>query len=176
MNDTPQTTIPEATAVSDQTVISAATAADQPAITEPHAAVERPPPGGRGGQRSASRAGGRGVRRSASRSRRLRRSPSRPPVWAATAVADQPAGQGETVAADGVEVRRLFTSPGTHPFDGVEWEIRDARIGHGEKVAFEQTGRRVPEELVAECDEHRRAEVLPRADRQARRASTRSSR
>jgi ribonucleoside-diphosphate reductase alpha chain len=35
-------------------------------------------------------------------------------------------------------VRRKFTSPGVHPFDSVEWELRDARIGHGDKVAFEQ--------------------------------------
>ena len=36
-------------------------------------------------------------------------------------------------------VRRFFTSPGVHPFDAVAWETRDARIGHGDKVAFEQT-------------------------------------
>jgi len=38
----------------------------------------------------------------------------------------------------GLAVRRLFTSPDVDPFDTVEWELRDARIGHGEKVAFEQ--------------------------------------
>ena len=32
----------------------------------------------------------------------------------------------------------MFTSPGTHPFETVEWELRDARIGHGDRVAFEQ--------------------------------------
>jgi ribonucleoside-diphosphate reductase alpha chain len=35
-------------------------------------------------------------------------------------------------------VERLFTAPETHPFDAVEWERRDARIGHGDRVAFEQ--------------------------------------
>jgi ribonucleoside-diphosphate reductase alpha chain len=40
---------------------------------------------------------------------------------------------------DGLSIRRYYTTPGTHPFDGVEWEVRDARIGHGEKVSFEQT-------------------------------------
>jgi ribonucleoside-diphosphate reductase alpha chain len=35
-------------------------------------------------------------------------------------------------------VRRFFTTPGRHPFDTVEWERRDARIGHGDHVAFEQ--------------------------------------
>jgi ribonucleoside-diphosphate reductase alpha chain len=39
----------------------------------------------------------------------------------------------------GLEIERRFTTPDTHPFDAVEWELRDARIGHGEKVAFEQT-------------------------------------
>ncbi|HLB21243.1 MAG TPA: vitamin B12-dependent ribonucleotide reductase [Solirubrobacteraceae bacterium] len=38
-----------------------------------------------------------------------------------------------------LEVKRFFTSPGTHPFDAVDWELRDARIGHGDRVAFEQT-------------------------------------
>ena len=39
---------------------------------------------------------------------------------------------------DGLSIRRYFTTAGTHPFDGVEWEVRDARIGHGDKVSFEQ--------------------------------------
>ena len=39
---------------------------------------------------------------------------------------------------EALSVQRLFTQPGVHPFDQVEWEIRDARIGHGDKVAFEQ--------------------------------------
>src|SRR3954463_1819393 len=39
---------------------------------------------------------------------------------------------------EALSVKRLFTQPGVHPFDQVEWEIRDARIGHGDRVAFEQ--------------------------------------
>ncbi|HXB64660.1 MAG TPA: vitamin B12-dependent ribonucleotide reductase [Solirubrobacteraceae bacterium] len=35
-------------------------------------------------------------------------------------------------------IERFFTTPATHPFDAVEWEVRDARIGHGDRVAFEQ--------------------------------------
>ncbi|HEY4996531.1 MAG TPA: vitamin B12-dependent ribonucleotide reductase, partial [Solirubrobacteraceae bacterium] len=35
-------------------------------------------------------------------------------------------------------IKRFFTTVGTHPFESVEWEIRDARIGHGDRVAFEQ--------------------------------------
>jgi ribonucleoside-diphosphate reductase alpha chain len=41
-------------------------------------------------------------------------------------------------AGQGLSVRRYFTTPGEHPFDSVEWELRDARIGHGDKVSFEQ--------------------------------------
>ena len=41
-------------------------------------------------------------------------------------------------AGQGLTIRRHFTTPGEHPFDTVEWELRDARIGHGEKVSFEQ--------------------------------------
>jgi ribonucleoside-diphosphate reductase alpha chain len=44
----------------------------------------------------------------------------------------------ETAAGAALAVERLFTSPGTHPFETVEWESRDARIGHGDRVAFEQ--------------------------------------
>ena len=41
-------------------------------------------------------------------------------------------------------LRRFFTTPEKHPFDSVAWEIRDARIGHGDHVAFEQTGVEFP--------------------------------
>ncbi|HEV2981849.1 MAG TPA: vitamin B12-dependent ribonucleotide reductase [Solirubrobacteraceae bacterium] len=39
----------------------------------------------------------------------------------------------------GLSIGRHFTTAGTHPFDAVEWELRDARIGHGDRVAFEQS-------------------------------------
>ncbi len=41
-------------------------------------------------------------------------------------------------AGTALSIKRMFTSPGTHPFDTVEWELREARIGHGDRVAFEQ--------------------------------------
>jgi ribonucleoside-diphosphate reductase alpha chain len=41
--------------------------------------------------------------------------------------------QGEALT-----IRRFFTTAGAHPFDSVEWELRDAHIGHGDNVAFEQ--------------------------------------
>jgi ribonucleoside-diphosphate reductase alpha chain len=49
-----------------------------------------------------------------------------------------PTIQQETAAGAALAVERLFTSPDTHPFDTVEWERRDARIGHGDRIAFEQ--------------------------------------
>ncbi|MGA7703625.1 MAG: vitamin B12-dependent ribonucleotide reductase [Solirubrobacteraceae bacterium] len=42
-------------------------------------------------------------------------------------------------AGEALSVERFFTSPDKHPFDTVEWELRDARIGHGDRIAFEQT-------------------------------------
>src|SRR5215203_2471760 len=50
-----------------------------------------------------------------------------------TTIAPAPRKTGEALS-----VRRLFTKPGVHPFDEIEWEVRDARIGHGDRVAFEQ--------------------------------------
>jgi ribonucleoside-diphosphate reductase alpha chain len=38
----------------------------------------------------------------------------------------------------GLTIERRFTTSGVHPFDQVEWELRDARIGQGKSVAFEQ--------------------------------------
>ncbi len=43
-----------------------------------------------------------------------------------------------TRSGEALRIRRLFTKPGVHPFDAVEWELRDALIGHGDKIAFEQ--------------------------------------
>jgi ribonucleoside-diphosphate reductase alpha chain len=41
-------------------------------------------------------------------------------------------------------VRRRFTQAGVHPFDQIEWEIRDAVIGNPEKPAFRQDGVEFP--------------------------------
>jgi ribonucleoside-diphosphate reductase alpha chain len=48
----------------------------------------------------------------------------------------QLAADGTT--GQGLSMRRFFTTSGVHPFDAVEWELRDARIGHADKVSFEQ--------------------------------------
>src|SRR5664280_1165308 len=44
----------------------------------------------------------------------------------------------DTAPGEALSIKRFFTSVGTHPFETVEWERRDARIGHGDHVAFEQ--------------------------------------
>ena len=49
-----------------------------------------------------------------------------------------------TAAGDGVSVPRRFTEAGVHPFEAVEWEIRDAVIGDPENPAFEQRGVEFP--------------------------------
>src|SRR6188768_4435409 len=49
-----------------------------------------------------------------------------------------------TTSTEGLEVSRRYTEAGTHPFDMVEWEIRDAIIGNPEKPAFEQRGVEFP--------------------------------
>src|SRR5882757_3705407 len=41
-------------------------------------------------------------------------------------------------------VSRRWTTPGAHPFDEVEWELRDAVIGDPAKPAFEQRGVEFP--------------------------------
>ena len=44
----------------------------------------------------------------------------------------------QSAAGVALSIKRLFTKPGEHPFDAVKWELRDAHIGHGDRVAFEQ--------------------------------------
>jgi ribonucleoside-diphosphate reductase alpha chain len=46
----------------------------------------------------------------------------------------------------GIGIRRLFTRPGAHPYDDVEWELRDARLTNWQdgSVAFEQLGVEFP--------------------------------
>jgi ribonucleoside-diphosphate reductase alpha chain len=50
-----------------------------------------------------------------------------------------PTATEQSAPGAALSIERFFTSPDTHPFDTVQWERRDARIGHGDRVAFEQT-------------------------------------
>ncbi len=58
--------------------------------------------------------------------------------------APHPTIPAESASGEALSIERFFTSPGTHPLDAVEWELRDARIGHGDRVAFEQEGVEFP--------------------------------
>src|SRR5690242_11965838 len=44
----------------------------------------------------------------------------------------------------GLSIERRFSTAGTHPFDEIEWEKRDAVIGNPESPAFEQRGVEFP--------------------------------
>src|SRR5436190_4990052 len=44
----------------------------------------------------------------------------------------------------GLAIERRFSTDGIHPFDQIEWEIRDAVIGNPESPAFEQRGVEFP--------------------------------
>ncbi len=44
----------------------------------------------------------------------------------------------------GLSIERRFSTAGVHPFDEIEWEIRDAVIGNPESPAFEQRGVEFP--------------------------------
>jgi ribonucleoside-diphosphate reductase alpha chain len=44
----------------------------------------------------------------------------------------------------GLSIERRFSTPGVHPFDQIEWELRDALIGNPESPAFEQRGVEFP--------------------------------
>jgi ribonucleoside-diphosphate reductase alpha chain len=49
-----------------------------------------------------------------------------------------------TASGAGLKISRRFTEAGKHPFDCVEWEIRDALIGDPASPAFEQKGVEFP--------------------------------
>jgi ribonucleoside-diphosphate reductase alpha chain len=49
-----------------------------------------------------------------------------------------------TAASGGVSIPRRYTEDGVHPFECIEWEIRDALIGDPESPAFEQRGVEFP--------------------------------
>src|ERR1700742_1629674 len=50
----------------------------------------------------------------------------------------------DSSTAGGLSIARRFTPAGTHPFDEIEWETRDALIGDPSAPAFEQRGVEFP--------------------------------
>src|SRR4051812_14686245 len=58
----------------------------------------------------------------------------------------------EPRAGEALSVRRLFTSPGIHPFDSVEWETRTAAVGSfkQENVEFPKSWSQNATNIVAQ--------------------------
>src|ERR671930_839364 len=54
------------------------------------------------------------------------------------------AANAANLTEGGLTVERRHTTPGVHPFDEVEWELRDAVIGDPANPAFEQRGVEFP--------------------------------
>jgi ribonucleoside-diphosphate reductase alpha chain len=56
--------------------------------------------------------------------------------------------QATTGTDDKLQIKRLFTTEGVHPYDEIEWELRDAVIQNFKtgQVAFEQKGIEVPKQ------------------------------
>ena len=56
----------------------------------------------------------------------------------------QSVAESSRINPQGVVIQRRLTREGVHPFDEVEWELRDAVIGDPESPAFEQRGVEFP--------------------------------
>ena len=54
------------------------------------------------------------------------------------------AAHREKIEGGGLTCERRHTSPGIHPFDELEWELRDAVIGDPANPVFEQLGVEFP--------------------------------
>src|SRR5262249_5152214 len=73
------------------------------------------------------------------RPRRVRGSPAHPiETERAVEYRTQTTPISDLQPGQALAIKRFFTSPTVNPFDAVEWDVRDARIGHGDRVAFEQ--------------------------------------
>ena len=65
----------------------------------------------------------------------------------------QTAVRPDTRAGEALSVRRLFTQAGVHPFESVEWETRDAKIGsvfEQKDVEFPATWSQIATNIVAQ--------------------------
>ena len=57
-----------------------------------------------------------------------------------------------TFATKGVRVERRYTEPGVHPFDAIDWELRDAEVGKfkQEQVEFPKSWSQNATNIVAQ--------------------------
>ena len=69
------------------------------------------------------------------------------PHTAETSASTTAATPSEKKKAHGLTFRRLFTKPGVHPYDEIEWELRDATITDSKGgIIFEQKNVEVPKD------------------------------
>ncbi|HEY6958988.1 MAG TPA: vitamin B12-dependent ribonucleotide reductase [Candidatus Limnocylindria bacterium] len=59
-------------------------------------------------------------------------------------IAEIPQQSVQSAPRKGLRVERFFTKEGVHPYDEIEWERRDAKIGGEGGMVFEQKGVEVP--------------------------------
>ena len=99
---------------------------------------------GQGSGSGAAQAGGRQVMAAPAASSAVRSADTASAPSPAASPAASP-GAGPTASPVGLTIERRYTEPGVHPFDRVEWDVRDALIANekGEAV-FEQHGVEVP--------------------------------
>jgi len=56
-----------------------------------------------------------------------------------------PAWSSDPIVRRGLRIPRRFTRPGSHPFDGISWELRTANLSNEKgEIIFEQAGVEVP--------------------------------
>src|SRR3954447_5826569 len=67
-------------------------------------------------------------------------------------ITPQPTLETTSRPAEALTVRRLFTQPGVHPFDAVEWELRTAAVGsfRQDDVEFPKTWSQNATNIVAQ--------------------------
>ena len=74
------------------------------------------------------------------------------------------ASSAETASKKGISVKRLFTKPGIHPFDDIEWESRTAALQNEKgQTIFEQRNGQKAEVRVFEAKPQDLKELPPPA-------------
>ena len=70
---------------------------------------------------------------------------SRDPLDRQDAAGGKPTASAVAPAGDGLVIDQVFSTPGVHPFEQIQWDRRSARINDGAgRVVFEQDDVEVP--------------------------------
>ena len=85
--------------------------------------------------------------------------------------------KGEKPTWQGLSIERRYTRPDVHPYDTVDWDLREATITneHG-KTVFEQKDLEFPKSLERPGHQRRGQQVLPRPPRARPNGNDQSSR